>query len=1250
MNKTAEAILLGLLKTCESESITKELIYLIKSMYFKDSLSTLLNSLGGKLIGTPDHEKLCKVCGISGGIPSAVLSEEETANWQLVSSCALTHFYVDLSVMLGDDAKVKNVITDYLKAKGVSTFYSPYIIDGSALSKLATNVLPSGGVSEDEDEDEDGWDLDDEDSDEDSGGSAEDLLKGTISWLDVNTLFTVALEKYLLIGNKGNYNVEAEVVKKPKVVEEKTEGVSGSLSRFLKHDYGCSKDVDEDFIYGGVVDLVVNNVFSVYTSMYANLYGQKPMGVLTSHGVLTYVREKQAVLLIKKNSVHTKNLFNTVNKELRGSFFEPKKAEGDLDVGYRVNICDDSLNLKGSLSANYCPLFQVMLLFGLTHLEGNLYHSENNWVKYAKDMRMRLTCILQEVLVDVPESEIIRKQGELIELLTCSIVVVEFDMQKAMNIRLKNDRVPDMSCVGKLLSTRGEGIFGLTGGLGSLLTNNVGGAGVHNLLYVFNEEAYDSEILFAHSAHEKRIQSGGKITSSELLLGRTLTGVNYTMNMDDEAIVSMAILAGSRSGKGVLTMNIVSSLIACGHPVFYLDFKPDMAPVFWDLERKGLGKFLSIDGNIGKDDSGNPNPRGISSVSGGIDLGFDIGNFGCLPYFKALQMAMVLAEFRAASESKDTPCRGSKKFVTICDEAQKAQSACTGLINKLDAVKTKLTKAKETGSEEYAYVCKLIDLLWSDLPELTSSVLRTTGGKGNSGFITIAQDSAVGEWSIPTNKNSENPALYQLVQKCRMKFIGAGAGNSSSYGLPTSGFLGAEYINSGKSKGSSEDKATTGRRGYFAVTSTAKVNVDNIKVIKTYLVLNENDYVEGSFSGYVGKMLGNIGAVNAEKLVAEVIAPDGVKDERVGFGGLLSYLANEGGADINGNFALGYAMAEYFMRATGLANKYSSVEEYLYDISPDAIIPSKELISGLLGGTLSEEGTEGGSEGGKGAEDTESDLNIFEDDSSGGSEPTGVFADEPDTVTTPPSSVSDCALNMPMDNQFRQNKGATADITPTQMMASMTEVSQMFMSCIQQNFGALSRITDLAISQSGVVVLNGYQFKPVPPEHLLNNLPVDIRGKIANRAWAELFNFKDLYKFRNLRTLDIENREFAEFKVAVEVGIPRGKWEKLFKKIATLEKLSIGGIDIVKNGSIFSEKDTDRGFNMKEKFKNVFGLPTVSVSSIGNMYSNKKIPTALKVAGTVAGVGGMFWLASFVGAWALPLGVLFGTRLRSDKK
>ena len=57
------------------------------------------------------------------------------------------------------------------------------------------------------------------------------------------------------------------------------------------------------------------------------------------------------------------------------------------------------------------------------------------------------------------------------------------------------------------------------------------------------------------------------------------------------------MMAGSRAGKGVMTMNILVSGIASKKPIFYIDRKPDMAVLFYELSQGNMfvvngGQFM----------------------------------------------------------------------------------------------------------------------------------------------------------------------------------------------------------------------------------------------------------------------------------------------------------------------------------------------------------------------------------------------------------------------------------------------------------------------------------------------------------------------------------------------------------------------------------------------------------------------------------------------------------------------------------
>lgn len=132
----------------------------------------------------------------------------------------------------------------------------------------------------------------------------------------------------------------------------------------------------------------------------------------------------------------------------------------------------------------------------------------------------------------------------------------------------------------------------------------------------FNAKLSEAEPEFGYKAVELYKDRGTQMDWNNILLGKDTKGTPLFASEGDPDAIPMQsntvhnMIAGSRSGKGVMTMNILASVLAAGKPIFYLDRKPDMAVMFHELT--GGNMFVINGGQYeAKNDS-----RGIYSSSG----------------------------------------------------------------------------------------------------------------------------------------------------------------------------------------------------------------------------------------------------------------------------------------------------------------------------------------------------------------------------------------------------------------------------------------------------------------------------------------------------------------------------------------------------------------------------------------------------------------------------------------------------------
>lgn len=119
------------------------------------------------------------------------------------------------------------------------------------------------------------------------------------------------------------------------------------------------------------------------------------------------------------------------------------------------------------------------------------------------------------------------------------------------------------------------------------IVTNVGSSKMYDYYHVIDPVTAHGRPLFAYKALEGLQKKGEQLSTRKIILGRAESGDTLVAQEDGKVDLTKNlmhfIMAGSRSGKGVMTLNIMGSHIAGGRPIFYLDRKPDMAPLLTSL-------------------------------------------------------------------------------------------------------------------------------------------------------------------------------------------------------------------------------------------------------------------------------------------------------------------------------------------------------------------------------------------------------------------------------------------------------------------------------------------------------------------------------------------------------------------------------------------------------------------------------------------------------------------------------------------
>jgi len=989
-------------------------------------------------------------------------------------------------------------------------------------------------------------------------------------------------------------------------------------------------NVDPEIINGAV-----GEIMRVLKILYEPCFTEKPKGVLTSEGIMKLEKDGSPYVIRKGASYMTK-----IYRSMRSFYdnFLPEFTDREL-IG--VDYIDEKCNLLKS----YSPMFHLKCING--YLNGKHY---KNWLELSVPLKKYITGIITNILTQIDETMIFEASRNLKQLFTTCIIIQDFDIQKDLKMVFKVGT--SEKCYAKHLSDSAYDLLGSNAG--ELASNDINSLGIESFLYITDKRAYDAEILFAYKAYEKLCESGVSPSVNSIILGRKVNGENVISNFDDAGQIVTGIIAGSRSGKGVMTLNILASIIASGCPVCYLDYKPDMAATLWDLERELTSKgypcrIFSIDSKMGTKAGNKKKPAPSLPVRNYVRgmnkpdyCKIPTDKFNALPYLKSLQLMCIAAELRTAGAlSTDS------RLFFILDELQ--QFSLVTLRDLLNAAEN-TQKPKKDSAPEIAsardYADKIIEAYGAGLSNEIASVINTTGGVGRVSMIYLGQDAWPSKWG---QKGELGHSLFSCT---KFKIMGRNAGSGSQYSLNSEDNDVKQFIQN-------EDTF-----GYWTSFLGAEPPKTGNKAMKSYLVLNDNDFDLDAYNAgqldkgsATGALLNNIKDASVRDLVAttEFVNPETNQlRDSVGFAGLMKYISrmaygdmseDEANKDLANKLSAGYNLMEDVCCRLGLmtsvGGQYSTIEEYLCDASVEGILSLAELRERLV--------TNGGNKSDfiptKPVEDKKgfsfNPFNVSDSfETSGESAPQNNSFDVPNdensyeyddwskntTKTSNPNINFDSVHNGKSDSPNQRtaynnvyDAPADIEVNPFAIWKSRESVlsglnninitSKQLLNTIAKAFGGLDRINHFAIVSDGVLVINGVQFKPKFPDDMIQSMPVDVRNNVLEGKLADIFYLPHIYKFPNLATIDIENQEVASYRLRPELGIKDSRSFNKFggfklNKLPMLSSFMVLGKEILPPKMELSDEipvnksvDSTLDFSLRDKLANTYNVSPLSYAA-----------------------------------------------------
>ncbi|MGF2715706.1 hypothetical protein ACQUY5_26245 [Bacillus cereus] len=302
-----------------------------------------------------------------------------------------------------------------------------------------------------------------------------------------------------------------------------------------------------------------------------------------------------------------------------------------LSTEYRVNVSQErQFNVEEMLNSNtpiYYPMKIMEYVYGTistVNIQDLIYESYkggSGWDNYAKNyIRPNLQHFLNKGVKLIVEKEGLVEDGKLsfkdiikdtelikagLERISRSMVTMaiipelesspssNFEDWASIKIRMvesTDEKLPsNQKIMDNVINNIMDGVGNVGGGEYNISpeTRTKGGAfDVVEYVHTFDAKMANIRPLFAYQVLDSLKEKGETVDWNNIVLGKGTDGTTVTskegskVNFTKQLVHN--IIAGSRSGKGVMTLNILSTAIASERPVFYLDRKPDMAALFAD--------------------------------------------------------------------------------------------------------------------------------------------------------------------------------------------------------------------------------------------------------------------------------------------------------------------------------------------------------------------------------------------------------------------------------------------------------------------------------------------------------------------------------------------------------------------------------------------------------------------------------------------------------------------------------------------
>lgn len=532
---------------------------------------------------------------------------------------------------------------------------------------------------------------------------------------------------------------------------------------------------------------------------------------------------------------------------------------------------------------------------------------------------------------------------------------------------------------------------------------------VKEYAHEFNRDASQAMPFFAYKAYDAMLSQGLEVSWDNVIFGKSEDGTilrNGTHGVALNKHLTHHINAGSRSGKGVMTLALLGAAISSKKNIFYLDRKPDMASL---LKHLSPNMFVVNGGSYSANDDNYKEFANSSSMISsaripeeameilGRDL--DWNNFyGDLFYMRAIELLMGIIMARGSGKSGDSNLGGDDGILVVVDEFSNFQNGYNEALKKfmsylppsLSFYEVEKEKADNKGKDGTTatknynrvtlYALSYINHLIESASYLSSK--KDAGFDplevGLSDIFVIGQSLDKGPIDVGYFKScissrykrddrgvsgNDKEFIYQngsfaysyLFFKTADAFFGANRDGSRSAYLAQTNPASASYGKLDlKAKNFCYLNDFTDKNRVDIVESMSKVR-ENIEIsnrcvyFKPFLVLNDNtpQYTDYMFYLCTGAKDGKH-YLDKEEILQEY--PDendnSMLNRAVGFEDYLRRMKADNYSEI---LAKGAVIADYAVKSLGYSGTWF---EFITDLRPEWMFTVEDVVKALLGGTV----------------------------------------------------------------------------------------------------------------------------------------------------------------------------------------------------------------------------------------------------------------------------------------------------------